>query len=491
MCKSLRCTGKETFSLSITVDGGGEYPLCPSLFSPNVARDGNLVRIRIPGGLLSWQQCHVLAEVSDRLGSSTIDVTNRANIQIRGLRSSVPPEILQQLQDAGLAAKNLELDRFRNIMASPTAGIDLEQAIDSRPLVRELDKYLATNLNLTQLSPKFSIGIDGGEKVSIQEQPNDVFLKAVRKEGDRKDIYFHLYLVGIDARVACLVEDCTAVVGAIARVYLDLVDANASRKPRLKQVLQEIGLDNYLDRINAYFPNLSASKYNKTPATTCDRFGIHAQRQPHLSYIGIALPLGRITTNQLRQISDITQIYGSASLRLTPWRSVLLPDIQDTSSVQKHLENLGLSTAVNNIWEGLIACSGTRGCAAAITDTQGDALALARYIQNRLHLDRAMTIHLTGCPKSCAHHGSSDLTLVGVQIDKGDRQVAGYHLYGGDLEAPFGQKLRTNLLPTELPAKISEIISIYQLRRANPQQSLRDFLNRSDLNQFDTEANSC
>jgi ferredoxin-nitrite reductase len=466
-------------------------PTCPTLFQPTDALDGKLVRIRVPGGLLSSEQGRVLAKVSDRLGSSTIEVTNRANIQLRGVKASISPEILFQLQDVGLAGKILQTDWVRNIMASPTAGIDPEQLVDTRFIIKQLAQCIGSNPTFAQLSPKFSIGIDGGERVSIWQQPNDILLQAVKTQEDRERVWFHLYLAGIDARVACLPEDCIAVVEAIAQVYLDLVDSNVTRKPRFKQVLQEIGLDNYLVRIKKYFPNIFFSEDARRTNPNSDNLGIHHQRQPHLYYMGIALPLGRLTTDRLRQICNISEKYGNGSVRLTPWRGILLPDLQDPCSVQQQLEELGLSSTTNTIWGGLIACSGTSGCAASVTDTQRDALALAQYISDNSVLDKPMTIHLTGCPKSCAHHGSSDLTLVGVQIDQGDRQVAGYHLYGGDLEPPFGQKLMTNLLPTELAATISEIISIYQKECTNPQQSLRDFLNQSDLNQFGTEENSC
>jgi ferredoxin-nitrite reductase len=190
-----------------------------------------------------------------------------------------------------------------------------------------------------------------------------------------------------------------------------------------------------------------------------------------------------MTTNQLRQISDLARIYGTGGVRLTPWRSILLPDVQDPSTLWQQLEDLGFSSISNNIWGGLVACSGTSGCAASFTDTQADALALAQYIENNLTLDRPVTIHFSGCSKSCAHHGSSDLTLVGTKaaIAQNNRTIAGYHLYMGDAEHPFGRLFLSNLKPTQLPAKIAQLLSIYQLRRANCAQSFREFVNQSSL----------
>jgi ferredoxin-nitrite reductase len=430
------------------------------------------------------EQSRILAEVSDRLGSSQINLTNRANIQIRGLKSSISPEILSKLQDVGLAAKLTDVDHLRNIMASPTAGIDPEQLIDTCPLVVELAEYLGNNPALAQLSPKFSVGIDGGERISIQQQPNDIFLKAVTQD------YLQLYLAGIETKIIVSLEQCSAIVGAIAQVYLDLVPPQTTPKPRLKQIIKEIGRDNYLDRISSYFPSFTPFPTLRCSAATSllethrQLLGTHPQRQPNLYYIGVALPLGHLATSQLHQISNLAENYGSGSVRLTPWRSILLPDIQEVSIVQQQLEELGLSTPANHIWGGLVACSGTSGCVASATDTQGDALALAQYISEHLTLDRPITIHLTGCPKSCAHHGSSDLTLVGTKVENNGQHIPGYDLYGGDRETPFGQKLITNLLPTQLPQKIGQILSIYQLRRITPEQSFREFVNQYPLVQL-------
>ncbi|WP_181256647.1 precorrin-3B synthase [Merismopedia glauca] len=468
---------------------GEESPTCPSLFHPTTAQDGKLVRIRIPGGILGSEQCQVLAEAIAYLNSNTIDITNRANLQIRGLSASMPPEVLLKLQDAGLAAKNPELDRFRNIMASPTAGIDPEQLIDTRPLVRQLDEYLASNLNLAGLSPKFSIGIDGGEKVSIEQQPNDIFFKAVAVEDK---VYFNLYIAGINLETAVIPENCLSLVGAIAQVYLDLVPANITRKPRLKQVIEDFGRSNYIDRLQLYLSSscLSARlSTERSRSATSLHLGIYPQIQPDLFYIGISLPLGRLELNQLRGIAEIIENYGNGTLKLTPWRSILLPDIRDRNldTVQQKLAELGLSIKNNNIWGGLVACSGTTGCAASFTDTQGDAIALARYLADNITLNQPVTIHLSGCPKSCAHHGSSDLTLVGKSCRENGGEIAGYHLYGGDAELPFGKQLLANLEPSQLPPKITQILSNYQEKGTEQHLSWAEFSDRW----FDTEDNEC
>ncbi len=444
-----------------------------------MAKDGILARIRVPGGLLSAEQCRILTEVGDRL-HGLIDITNRANIQIRGLRQSIPTDLLRQLQTVGLAAPFAETDHLRNIMASPTAGIDPAQQIDTRPLVRELDRYLSSHPNLAGLSAKFSIGIDGGEQVSIAQQPNDLVLRATQS-----GTYFSLNLGGTDPAAQTLLlkpEDCQPFVAALAQVYLDAINPTSTRKPRLKQVLQTVGIQTFVDRIRQRlsFPLMSApSDSPPSPPLSNRHLGAYLQSQPELSYIGVALPLGRITTRQLHHLADLAETYGEDSLRLTPWRNLLVCNIPDAQldNVQRSLNQIFRPS--NSIWGGLVACSGSTGCVSSATDTQADAAAIAQSVAQHITLDHPFTLHLSGCDKSCAHHGSSDVTLVGIQ----EEGTVRYRLYVGDRDTPFGREL-TTLQPDELPEQIAQLLSIYQRQRTTFHQSFRDFANQCSLVQL-------
>jgi ferredoxin-nitrite reductase len=444
-----------------------------------MAKDGVLYRIRVPGGLLSAEQCRVLAEVGDRL-HGLIDITNRANIQIRGLQQSIPTDLLLQFQNIGLAAPLAEVDHLRNIMASPTAGIDPAQQIDTRPLVRELDRYLSSHPNLAGLSAKFSIGIDGGEQVSIAQQPNDLVLRATQS-----GTYFSLNLGGNDPTAQILLlkpENCQPFVAALAQVYLEAISSTSTRKPRLKQVLQSIGIQTCVDRIQQrlLFPLTPApSIASSSPLPSNRHLGAHPQAQNGLSYIGVALPLGRITTRQLHQLADLAETYGRDSLRLTPWRNLLVCNIPNAylDNVQRSLNQTFHSST--SIWGGLVACSGSTGCVSSATDTQADAAVIAQSVAQHITLDQPFTLHLSGCDKSCAHHGSSDMTLVGIQ----DEGTVSYQLYVGDRDTPFGRELAT-LQPDELSERIVQLLSIYQRQRTNSHQSFRDFANQCSLIQL-------
>jgi len=468
-------------------------PVCPGLFYATPARDGILSRIRIPGGILNSQQGRVLAEFAERFGEGYVHVTNRANLQIRKIQG-ITPEVLTTLQKVGLAATLTEVDHLRNIMASPTAGIDSLELIDTRPLVRELDAYICEHPELKGLSPKFSVAFDGGGAVRVCEQPNEIIFRAIAIYEDcaavEKNIYFQLIL-GDATNILLQPKECLSVVVAIAQVYLDNVDQTLTRKVRLKHLLQDKGVEWYLQQAQGYLPfslskRLKPTSNKSINSQTYNHLGVHPQRQPGLSYIGIILPLGQLLSKQLHSLTDLAQTYGSGTLRLTPWQNLLISDIPNSSipHVKDEIERLGLHWNANQIQGSLVACTGKTGCTSSATDTKKQALDLADYLKKHITLDVPVKIHFSGCPKSCAYHGKSDITLLGTSVEKDGTLVEGYHIYVGDKEQAFGRELYTNVCIAELSDRILHMLEVYHIKRSEPDESFGEFTNRYTIAQL-------
>ncbi len=138
------------------------FATCPGLFYVTPAEDGILSRIRIPGGILNSKQCRAIADIADHHGGGYVDVTNRANLQVREIHTGINAQVLKHLQEIGLGSSNSAVDHIRNIMTSPTAGIDPQELIDTQPFVSGWDKYIATHPALSGLPAKFSVCFDGG-----------------------------------------------------------------------------------------------------------------------------------------------------------------------------------------------------------------------------------------------------------------------------------------------------------------------------------------
>lgn len=229
------------------------FTKCPGLFYATPAQDGILSRIRIPGGILNSQQCQAIADIADQYGRGYVDVTNRANLQVREIHQGINALVLQHLQALGLGCSNTTVDQIRNIMTSPTAGIDPQELIDTRPFVTAWDNYITANSQLSGLSAKFSVCFDGGGKVSVSDRVNDIVFAAVLVNGE---VYFRLCLsVGAkgnpaqDTGILLPPEQCLPVLAALADVYLAHLDSTSKHKLRLREVLNNIGCENYLQQV--------------------------------------------------------------------------------------------------------------------------------------------------------------------------------------------------------------------------------------------------
>ncbi|MBE9207452.1 precorrin-3B synthase [Nostoc sp. LEGE 06077] len=469
------------------------FTACPGLFYATSAQDGILSRLRIPGGILNSQQCQAIAEIADNYGGGYVDVTNRANLQIREISQGINNEVLQQLQSLGLGSPNSAVDHIRNIMTSPTAGIDPAELIDTRPLVKSWDDYIAAHPELSGLSAKFSVCFDGGGKVAVSDRLNDMLLKA---ELIDNQVYLRLHLSfikskpPIDTEIILLPEQCLSVLAALADVYLQHTDTHSKRKLRLQAVINSLGWENYLQQVEQQltFALRRCEKFIPKPSLENQanswHIGIHPQRQQGLFYLGVVLPLGRLESLQIRRLGDLAAKYGNGTIRLTPWQNLLITDIPQewVVEVESDIANLGLDSAVTNIKGALVACSGTRGCAASATDTKGHALVLADYLETRVRLDRPINIHFSGCEKSCAQHHNGDITLLGVSY----RHIESYHVYVGDSEthAKFGRKIHQYISFAELPALIEQILKVYKIHRLNHDESFAEFVNRYKTTQL-------
>jgi ferredoxin-nitrite reductase len=473
-----------------------DTPKCPGLFYRTPARDGSIIRIRIPGGIITTQQLSVVSNLAQNCGDGNLYLTNRANLQIRAVKE-IPATALTNLQQVGLAAVVPEIDHIRNIMASPTAGIDLEELIETLPLVRQLDNYICSHPELTGLSAKFSVGFDGGGRVSIFQQPNDIKFVAVRDLD--KGIYFQLFLGNL-TNIVVKPQECLPVIVALVQVYLAQVDIAVSPKLRLLEVVKNLGIKNYLELAQAKLPFVLKQVRETSPCndeTSSDfvnikfterdnahfDLDIHPQKQADLSYIGVAIPLGKIPVFQLEKIGKLVDTYGNKTLRLTPWQNILIPDIKTPNSLKFKAEiiDIGLQTSANSPQSGIVACTGNQGCRAGITDTKAMATTLIKYLETHISLDIPCKIHLTSCPKSCAHHGKSDITLLGTVIEKDGYTSEGYHLYVGNLNTSFGREIYRDIPSTEIAEIILKILQIYQVKRQHSQETFGDFANRHEI----------
>ncbi|NUN63407.1 precorrin-3B synthase [Pseudanabaena biceps] len=469
--------------------------ICPSLFNATIAQDGILSRIHLPAGLITSTQCQLITQVVNQFGNGEVQITNRANLQIR-TNLALSKEILLDLQDYGLASSCANTDGLRNIMTSPTAGIDPQAKINTISLAKQWNLYLLNHPELEILSNKFSVCFDGGEVISVSDRPNDICFVAVEVDGE---IHFSLYL-GLGDRgesplpVNVLIphHQVMEVLEALTEVYRDytakrlnqsFANKLRSRPPRLREMLSDYGVQKFFDLVENKL-QYSLRNLSLMPLIQEDRtkkyahLGIHAQKQSGLFYVGVVVPLGRLTSHQLERLANLAKQHGGGALRLTPWQNLLITDIAeaDVEAVTQEILELGLSISANHPYAAIAACSGSNGCKSAHTNTQSDARAIASHLEKCMQLDYPINLHFSGCDKSCAQHHPSDIALVG-------KDFATYKIYLGDGEIDFGRELYGDYRADDLPMLVEQLLTIYQNQR-QPKQSFREFVNHCDLQEL-------
>jgi ferredoxin-nitrite reductase len=467
--------------------------ICPSLFNATSAEDGILSRMRLPAGLITSVQCEVVANIANQFGNGEIQITNRANLQIR-TSQALSFETLLDLQDYRLASSEANTDGLRNIMASPTAGIDPHALINTIPFVKQWNFYLANHPELEILSNKFSVCFDGGETISISDRPNDICFVAVEFD---HEIYFELRLGrehgDAPSAVGRLVypQQTLEVLAALAEVYREYTEQklnttnHCARPPRLRELIGAWGVDRYLQLVEAKLgyslrrSSLELLSQKSRTRIAYHHLGIHSQRQLGLAYIGVVIPLGRLTVLQFQGLGDLARQYGGGALRLTPWQNVLITDIAEAQveQVTREINDLGLNISANHPYAAIAACSGYHGCKSAHTDTQSDAKQVAAYLENCIKLEQPINIHFSGCDKSCAQHHPSDIALVGIQSrDSNHPEV--YRVYVGDGDTDFGKELYSEFAAKDVTNLIDQLLKTYQNQRQNSTQTFREFVNQ-------------
>jgi ferredoxin-nitrite reductase len=474
------------------------------LFYVAPAQDAFMLRCRVPAGELTAAQLRGLAQVADDWGAGYADITTRANIQIREIAPKHIIKVLLKLNELGMTSRGSGVDNVRNITASPAAGVDPYELIDTQPYAKGLHYYILNNRDMYNIPRKFNVGFDGGGSISVVADTNDIGFVAVRvPEGKNvpAGVYFRVQLAGItghqqfacDAGVLVRPEETVAAGAAIIRVFAENGDRTNRKRARLKYLIDRWGIQKFLAEMQKklafpllHFPLEECVVPNR--ALQHGHLGVYKQRQNGLNYIGVAVPVGRMRTRQMRRLAELSEHYGSGELRLTVWQNLIIPNVPDhfVETVKRSLVRLGFHHEASSVTGGVVACTGNTGCKFSSTNTKGQAIELARHLDRKVQLDHPINIHLTGCPNSCAQHYIGDIGLLGVKLTTNGQQVEAYHVFFGGrsgIEQTLGKEVFHGIPFEELPELLERVLKIY-LEKRNPNESFNAFTSRFEVKQL-------
>lgn len=465
-----------------------------------------MCRMRIPNGILSHWQLRGIADAAQRWGGGYAHVTTRANLQIREIPAASGPPLIEALAELGVNPKGSGADNIRNVTGSATAGIDANELLDTRPYARAWHHHILNDRALYGLPRKFNVAFDGGGAIPTLEETNDIAFTAMTvqedSEGVQPGVWFRLGLGGITGHkdfarpTGAYVKpaDAIKVADAIVRVFIETGDRTDRKKARLKYVLDDWGFEKFLAAVEAKLgfalPRIADDAVIAPPkADRLAHIGVHAQKQAGLVWIGVALPVGRMSTEQMHGIADIACRFGDGDIRLTVWQNLLISGVkrEAAAAVEAALVALGLTSQASPVRAGLIACTGNTGCKFALSNTKDTALAIADWVEPRVPLDTPINIHLTGCPNSCAQHYIGDIGLIAVRVPvapDSDDTVEGFHVHvGGGIgtDAAIAREIYPNTRVADLPAVIERILKAYLAHRAGAQETFVAFAGRHDV----------
>ena len=374
---------------------------CPGALRPMQSGDGLIVRLR-PRGHLTPIQLLAIAALAERHGNGLIDLTRRANIQMRGIKADSLPALWAALAELDLLDAAAEAEAVRNVLSSPLAGIDNRELLDPRPLAESLESVLLQRAALWALPAKFCFVVDGGGALSLDEERADIRLLAVENDDglglavglDGSDGVEWLGAAAPDAACAAALDLAARFVQLGLRAGTRMRDGSGPMKRQLRDTAAGL------------------TSLSRAPAFRAKQHPLGVIENCATTTVAFAAPFGRIDAVALRRLGQRAAEVGASEMRISPWRSlyVPVPNREAGLSIIAAAVESGLIADAADPLLSIDACPGAAGCTSSQVDTRAAAMRLAPAL-GRLGI---RTCHVSGCSKGCARSAPADLTLVGV-----------------------------------------------------------------------------
>lgn len=457
-----------------------------------------MMRVRFDGGICSTEQARVVGEISRDYARSTVDLTDRQNIQLHWVRIEDVPTIWEKLEAVGLNTWDACGDVPRVVLGSPVAGIAKDEIIDATPAIRKIQE-IVTDEEFQNLPRKFKSAISGNARQDVVHEINDLAFIGV--EHPELGPGFECYVGGGLSTNPMLAQSLGAFVtleqvpevwAAVVRIFRDYGYRRLRNRARLKFLVAKWGAAKFREVLETEYLGYALPDGPKAPNNLIDRdhIGVHEQKDGNV-YIGVKPTLGHMSGEQLIEVAEVVERYGSTSLRFTPFKELLVLDIvpEHVEALQADLEPLGLYAKPSEFRRGLLSCTGLEYCKLAHVTTKSRAIELADELEERFgDLDSPITISLNGCPNACARHHVSDIGLKGQTVTNAEgERVEGFQVHlGGTVGegANFGRKLRGHkVASTELTDYVTRVVQNYVDNREEG-ELFRDYLLRADEEQL-------
>lgn len=446
--------------------------------------DGRFMnRIRITAGEMTAEQAREIAYIAYEQGHGIIDVTTRANLQVQGIEITQVPKVVSRLEAVGLSSKQTGHDNIRNVFAHPFSGLMPGELFDTRQLCHDLTALFLDSREYSDLPRKMNICLNGTDEHSAHFWTQDIsFLATDSGDGE---ILFQLLIGGTQGQNPRLATHLPVLVHpdqvvGVTRALLDLFRAQGSREKRnaarFRFLVDKIGVGGVLQWLEDRLPTPLRPYVNEpVSASSHDELvGWFRQSNPKLWTMGLSVPLGRMTWQQLEGLARLSKKWGDGNLQTTHEQGIAVVNIPTAfkDAAATDAAAVGLSVHADSFDCNTVACTGNQFCNIAVTETKGQMLQLIEKLRKRALKLHGIRIHMSGCPSSCAQHFTADIGLKGVRVRRliGTREGFDVMLGGGiagqvHMALPYKLGVDTE----QLPALIEDVVSEYYLRHNSGQ----------------------
>ncbi|WP_372666682.1 nitrite/sulfite reductase [Amycolatopsis kentuckyensis] len=457
------------------IDGGRTATLEPEELDDRYF----MLRVRLDGGALTTEQLTVLGEISQAYARDTADITDRQNIQYHWIRIEDVPTIWAKLENAGMTTMEACGDSPRVILGSPVAGIAADEVIDGTPAIDEVKRRYIGKPEFANLPRKFKTAISG--QPDVAHEIHDVAFVGVNhpEHGPGFDVWVGGGLSTnpmLGQRLGAWVprDEVPDVWEGVISIFRDYGYRRLRSRARIKFLVKDWGAEKFRQVLQDEYlkRELIDGPAPEQPAVPIDHVGVHPQVDGKF-YLGAAPVAGRVSGGTLVAVAKAAERAGSGRVRLTPQQKLVVLDVpeQQVGTLQAELAELGLDTKPSPWRRSVMACTGLEFCKLAIVETKARAQQLVADLEKSLAdiqdgLDTPVSVHLNGCPNSCARIQTADIGLKGqIVTDADGNQVEGFqvHLGGGlGLDAGFGRKLRGHKVTSgELTGYVERVVRNY------------------------------
>jgi sulfite reductase (ferredoxin) len=461
------------------IDGGRTATLEPEELDDEYF----MLRVRSDGGRLTTEQLRVIGEVSQTYARDTADITDRQNIQYHWIRIEDMPTVWEKLEGVGLTTMEACGDSPRVVLGSPVAGIAVDEVIDGGPAIDViLERYIGDPA-FSNLPRKFKTAISGLQDVA--HEIHDIAFVGV--DHPEHGPGFDLWVGGglstnpmIGKRLGAWVprDEVPDVWAGVISVFRDYGYRRLRHRARIKFLVADWGPEKFREVLETEYlkRKLIDGPAPVVPDQPRDHIGVHKQKDG-LCYVGAAPIAGRVSGSTLVEVAKAVERTGSGRVRLTPQQKLVVLDVPEAEvpALQADLAKLGLQTEPSPWRRGVMACTGIEFCKLAIVETKARAVELVSTLEKRLadivgEIDTPVSVHINGCPNSCARIQTADIGLKGqIVTDAEGNQVEGFqvHLGGGlGLDAGFGRKVRGHkVTAAELSEYVERVVRHYVAQR--------------------------